>query len=684
MRRTGGWTLAVVAVLVAAGPARAAVLPTGFAEELVANVAGPTSLAFTPDGRMLIGSQRGQLLVYRDGQVLTPPALDLSGRICSNSERGLLGIAVDPAFESNRSIFLYYTFNKSNSCVTQSPTGPVNRVSRFVLGDDNSIDPATETVLIDNIPSFNGNHNGGDLNFGADGLLYVTVGDGGCDYAGGGCAGNNDAARDPHVLLGKVLRVTRDGGIPAGNPYATTGDVCGQTGRTAVGRRCRETFASGLRNPFRMAFQPGGNTFYINDVGQGTWEEIDRGEAGADYGWNIREGHCVKGSVTSCGPPPAGLTNPIFDYGRTTGCTAITGGAFVPSGLWGAPYDGSYLFSDYVCGTIFRLQLKSGGGFTMQPFAQALGASSAVHLGFGPRGDGRALYYTSYANGGEVRRIYRVTGNRPPSANLSANPTSGPAPLTVAFDGSGSSDPDGDTLSYLWDFGDGSGVLTTSEPTVSHTYQTGGDRTATLRVRDQHNAESQPASVIISAGNRPPIPTITAPAKTTKFGVGQKFTLQGKATDPEDGTLGANSLSWTLILHHNDHTHPFLGPLAGTNIAFNAPAPEDLQATEASYVEIRLTATDSHGLAATVSQDFLPEKVAITFATRPNGLRVEVNGFTLTGSTRVTSWKNYRLDVNAPDQDGYLFNFWSDLKPRAHTIVTPAAASSYTAYFKHP
>ena len=407
MRRTSPAGLALLAVLsltstfvaLETSPAGAAV-PAGFRDDLVASLAGPTALAFTPDGRMLVTTQAGTVRVVKNQVLMQVVALNISSRVCSNSERGLLGVAVDPNFATNGYVFLYYSFKKTGTCDATT----VNRVSRWVMTGDTL---AGETVLVDNIPSPAGNHNAGDVEFGKDGYLYVSVGDGGCDYAGGGCGGGNDASRDQHVLVGKILRITRDGGIPADNPFQGAGTArCNVTGTTTAGNKCQETFAWGLRNPFRMAFDPNAvdTRFHINDVGQGAWEEVDLGNAGADYGWNVREGHCANGSTSDCGAPPAGMTNPIFDYGRTDGCGSITGGAFVPNGLWPADYQGKYLFSDYNCGKIFHLD-PSGGGFNRVDFATGLGSGSAVHLRFGPYGSTQALYYTTYAGGGQIRRI---------------------------------------------------------------------------------------------------------------------------------------------------------------------------------------------------------------------------------------------------------------------------------------
>lgn len=403
--RTAAALVAVVAGLVVpVRPAAGAVLPSGFSDSLVVAVPGPTALAFTPDRRMLVTSQGGVLRVVQNGSLLAAPALDLTARICSQSERGLLGVAVDPAFATNRFVYLYYTHNLFGACV--------NRVSRWVLSDANVA--SGEVVLLDRIHSTAGNHNGGDLQFGKDGHLYVSVGDGGCDHAAtSNCGGANDAARDRHVLLGKILRITREPGmVPADNPFVGPGSgPCHATGSTTPGNWCRETFAWGFRNPFRMAVDPNapGTRLYVNDVGQSSWEEIDDLRSGADYGWNVREGHCARGSTTSCGAPPAGMTNPVFDYGRADGCGSITGGAFVPAGVWPAAFDGRYLFSDFNCGRIFRLDPDGAGGFVRTDFVTGLGSSSAVHLAFGPWNGSQALYYTTYASGGQVRRIATTT-----------------------------------------------------------------------------------------------------------------------------------------------------------------------------------------------------------------------------------------------------------------------------------
>jgi glucose/arabinose dehydrogenase len=648
---------------------------------------------------MLVATQPGQLRVFKNGQLLQTPALNISSRICANSERGMLGVAVDPSFSTNKYIYLYYTYNKFGVCPTGQPTNannPVNRVSRFVMSGD-TVDPASENVLIDNIPSPNGNHNAGDLYFGKDSYLYVTVGDGGCDYKGdSGCAGANDASRDRHILLGKVLRITRDGGIPATNPYTDTGSArCNLTGRTDSGKNCQETFAWGLRNPFRFAFDPNaaGTRFFINDVGQAAWEEVDQGEAGADYAWNLCEGtHDNPNRAGSIDCAAAPYTPPVHEYSHSnTGCGSVTGGAFVPNGAWPASYDGSYLLGDYVCNKIFKLTPLSGGGFARTEFASGLGGGGPTAMAFGPYESGKALYYATYANGGEVHRVSYAVGNQSPSASVeTTSPNYGPIPLTVSFDGSDSNDPDGDTSpTYLWDFGDGTPPEETSTPTTSHTYTTvpADSYTATLKVRDARGAVSAPATVKVFPGNTPPQPTIEMPAATKLFKIGEQITLGGSASDAEDGPVADSTLGWEVRQHHNgDHWHPFFST-TGTNLTFNAPPPEDLLSTgTGNHLEIRLTATDSKGLSKTITQDLQPNRANVTFESNPSGLSLQLNGTTFTAQRTFVSWEGYSLNVSAPSPQTlegttYVFRSWSDGGAQSHDVITGAQSSTYTATF---
>jgi Glucose / Sorbosone dehydrogenase len=194
----------VVLVFLHANGGATATLRSEFDDRSVTPIFSPIDLAFAPDGRMLIATQPGLLRVHKDGELLQTPALDLTGKVCSNSERGLLGVALDPSFSTNRYVYLYYTFNKFGECPvydTHNLKNPVNRVSRFVMSGD-TIDPSSEKVLIDNIPSPS-RHNSGDLSFGKNGYLYVSVGDGGRLRGRLGLPDQQRRLPRPHVLLAR-------------------------------------------------------------------------------------------------------------------------------------------------------------------------------------------------------------------------------------------------------------------------------------------------------------------------------------------------------------------------------------------------------------------------------------------------------------------------------------------------
>ena len=612
-----GFMAAALAVALASLPAPVAAairLPERFAASVVLRTYEPTALAFAPGRRLLVATKGGRVLALERGLGRPRRILDLRDRVCREGERGLVGLAVDPRFSRNRFIYVFYT-RRRGAC------GPpaVNRLSRFVVREGGSVDPESEHVLLDRIPSPSRYHVGGDVQFGKDGLLYVAVGDGMCYYAAGpgsvergGCAGHhgprNPAAREPNVLLGKILRVDRDGRAPRANG---AGQRCALTGRTRAGARCREIFASGLRNPFRMAFDPTAEStrFFINDVGEQTWEEVNLGRRGADYGWNLREGRCPVGRTRGCAPAPPSLTDPIYTYrqpgardharGRR-GCEAITGGAFVPHGSWPRRLQGDYLFADYVCGRITRL-VRTPAGYRPRAFASRLGRSSAVHLAFGPGPDGTALFFTSLAHGGEVMRIDYARGNRRPIAEAAATPSYGAVPLEVAFDASPSSDPDGDALEQLWDFGDGAS-LETGAPRVRHVYAVAGVHRAVLRVRDAHGAVSDPLEILVHAGNTPPGIAVTG---VRRYRFGERLTLTATATDEQDGPLDGAALRWRVDLRHEQHTHPY-ATRRGPRLVLRAPRVLGDHDPRTTFLRVRVSIADSWGLRTTVKRDLRP------------------------------------------------------------------------------
>ena len=370
----------------------AALVPPGFTATDLADLDSPTAVEWLPNNQLAVLEQDGRLLLGQSTGWTLTTALDLD--VCAGSERGLLGLAPDPGFLGNGFIYLYFTRTEPSA-----PGGCVNRVSRFTMVN-NTVDPATETVLIDNISSVNGNHNGGDLEFGTDGFLYVAVGDAGRDPRGdSGSAGSNNAAQDLSLLNGKVLRVTSAGAPAPGNPFTGADTVaCGSRGNTPATptTMCREIWAYGLRNPYRFAFDHEAGQFFINDVGQGTYEEVNIGQAGGNYGWPSREGSCPQGETTPCAGPSGGLIDPVTAYGRNLG-TYVTGGAAVPNGVWPAAYDGVYLFADGGSGRVWARQ-PNGAVDYGQPFATQLQGISDMTFGYD--GTGRAVLYTVNIGGG--------------------------------------------------------------------------------------------------------------------------------------------------------------------------------------------------------------------------------------------------------------------------------------------
>jgi glucose/arabinose dehydrogenase len=355
--RAGAWSAATVRF----GGSRT--LPAGFAMDpsFVTALDRATAFVQTPDGRWLIAEQGGTVRVLKDGQLLLTPFLELAD-VDASGERGLIGIAVDPNFAVNRHVYLHYT------TLVAAPVGGVhNRIVR-VTADNDRMSAGSEVTVLE-LPALSTatNHNGGALHFGADGKLYAGVGD------------NADGARaqDLGSPFGKLLRLNADGTIPADNPYV------GVAGADPA------VWATGLRNPFTFAVQPGTGRIHVNDVGAERWEEIDVGTAGANYGWPASEGPDNVG---------AGVTAPLFAYGHDAAVppgsgpggfftgASIAGGVFYPSaGAFPAAYRGNYYFADFIGRFVARMDLANDAD--VHAFAQV--ADMPVDLRVGLDG---ALY----------------------------------------------------------------------------------------------------------------------------------------------------------------------------------------------------------------------------------------------------------------------------------------------------
>lgn len=351
---TAGLQSAWVSRTVRFGGSRA--MPAGFTRDVsfVTGLSSATALAQLPDGRLLVTQQGGALRVLQSDGTSIGTMLTLA--VDSQGERGLLGVTPHPGFASNGFIYVYYTTTSG---------GTHNRISRFTVSGNT----ASGEVQIANLPALSGatNHNGGALHFGNDGKLYVAVGDN----------ADGDRAPDLNDPFGKMLRFNDDGTIPGDNPFCTT-----------AGNLVCAIWARGLRNPFTFAVRASDGRIHINDVGQGTWEEVNLGVAGANYGWPATEG------PTSA----SGITAPLFAFdhnsspdntaGFFNGC-AIIGGAFYPnSGPFPQAYRGSYYFTDFCNPVIGRVDLANGNA------AYAFGSVSGSPVGMLAAIDGSLLVLT--------------------------------------------------------------------------------------------------------------------------------------------------------------------------------------------------------------------------------------------------------------------------------------------------
>jgi glucose/arabinose dehydrogenase len=355
------------------GPAQgAATVLTGFTNsQVVSGLATPTDMEFAPDGRLFVAEQAGRVRIAKppDGALAT--FLNISTKVDSSGDRGLQALTFDPNFSTNRYVYLHYTKKRTS-------TTPVhNRIVRVTASGDKVVAGSEKLIFRLGNQGTRAGHQGGAIDFGADGKLYISTGD-----------NQTPTNVSPHVsqqltnLFGKMLRINKSGTIPTDNPFYPT----------ASGNN-RAIWALGLRNPFKFAVQPGTGTIYINDVGEKAWEEINEGEAGANYGWPVHEG------VGNDDPP---YVDPIFAhaYGQDGACS-ITGGTFYNPTTLQFPqgYEGDYFFADFCGGWIRKLE-QTPVGFTASEFATGL--ERPIDLEVSKAGE---LYYLSRGTTGMVGKI---------------------------------------------------------------------------------------------------------------------------------------------------------------------------------------------------------------------------------------------------------------------------------------
>jgi glucose/arabinose dehydrogenase len=677
--------LAAVSVIAAGGqPARAATLPPHFEElALMEGLTGPTDVAWAPDGRMFVAEKAGRVRVLNPNGT-SALLLDISGHVNTYLDHGLLGMAVDSDFATNHYLYLAYVYEPNP--LTPGSTEPrTSRLTRVTVQANNTLENpgSPETVLFgsssaapcgepandkDCIPA-NEFHVIGGVISAPDGTLWV---------------GSGDAGRpalfwtfDERSYVGKILHVDRSGkGLP-GHPFCPS-----DTNLTHV---CTKVHAAGFRNPFRFTIPPGGRPI-VGDVGELTREEVDVLEPGRNYGWPCYEGtlhSAAFASYSECTQlyakegHPDGAAMPAYEWGHTSAGGAVIVGPKYLGGGYPDDYDGDVFVGDYSQGFVKRLRFDQNGAVTsVTGFATGW---VGVDLELAPDGN---LVYVDFTDGSEgTGRVVKVSydpSNLAPVANATASPTSGPVPLTVQFQGDGSSDPDGDPLTYDWDFGDGSPHSSAANP--SHTYASTGDYVARLTV-DDGLGRSDTDTVTVSAGNEAPTADISTPADGSSYRDGEPVALSGSGSDPEEGALPGSRLSWHIVLHHNQHVHEFT-TLAGSDSTFVPVRDHGAD----SYYEVTLTAEDSSGLKDTDTTFIYPQTVPLELLSSHSGVSLGYGGGAVQTPFTKLEAIGFRTIVSAPDvlaRDGCVHRFdgWSDGGAQVHEFTVPDAAAALSAIY---
>ena len=686
----------------------------------------PTVVRFAADGRVFVAEKGGAIKVFDS---LSDPTPTLFANLATNVhnfwDRGLLGMALDPGFPASPYVYVLYAYDHQlgspsppprwgDTCPT--PPGPTSdgcvvsgRLSR--LEASGNVMTGSEQVLIEDWCQQYPSHSVGTVDFGPDGALYASAGDGASfnftDYgqdgnplnpcgdppggvggpmtppsAEGGALRSQDrrTSSDPATLDGSIIRVDpATGAALPSNPLAGDADP-----------NVRRIVADGLRNPFRFTFRPGTSELWLGDVGWSTYEEIDRIPDPTDaivenFGWPCYEGVPKQSGYDSANLAvcenlylvPSADTEPYFPYHHSnkvvpgeacpTGSSSISGLAFnagFPS-TFPAAYEGALFFSDYSRDCIWAM--KTGGGSTPSPAHLETFVSSAanpVNLQFGPGGD---LFYPDF-DGGTIRRIHFVDTTAP--TVTTTTPTNGATGVALGVSPTATfSEPiDPATLTTSTFTLVKQGVGTPVSATVSYDDPS---RTATLNP-DAPLEPDATYTVTVEGGvggiedldgntlasdvswtfqtNGPPVPVIDTPGATLTWHVGELVSFSGHATDPEQGTLPASSLSWTLLLQHcpsNCHSHTVQTWNGVASGSFNAPEHE-----YPSHLELRLTATDASSATGTTSVDLQPETVELLFQTAPAGLELAIGSDTVHGTADADLHHRHDALGERPDPTG--------------------------------
>ncbi|MFD6041617.1 ThuA domain-containing protein [Streptomyces koyangensis] len=622
----------------------------------------PMTMAVLPDGGVLHTAREGALrLTDAGGTTKVAGTLD----VYSHDEEGLQGVGIDPGFEENRFIYLYYAPKldtpsgdapESGTAADFEPYDGVNRLSRFVLSEDGTLDKASEQKILD-IPASRGMccHVGGDIAFDADGNLYLSTGDDTNPFASDGYTPidereNRNPAFDArrssgntNDLRGKILRIkVKDDGsydVPEGNLFAPG------TEKTRP-----EIYAMGFRNPFRMSVDQATGIVYVGDYGPDAGSaDPNRGPAGqvefarvteaGNFGWPYCTGDNEpfndydfetkeSGEPFDCAAPKntsrhnTGLTDlppaqaawipydgdSVPEFGN--GSESPMGG---PVYRYDASLDSAVKFPEEFDGNFFAgefgrqwiKRIEQGEDGTVEAINDfPWSGTQVMDMEFGPDG---ALYVLDYGTGyfggdanSAVYRIENATDGYAPVAVAKADKTSGQGPLEVTFSSEGTTDADGDPLTYSWDFGDGA---TSDEENPTHTFEENGVYSATLTATDPSGLKGT-ASVQVTVGNTAPTVTLQQPKDGTLFKFGDTVSFKVDVTDPEDESIDCSKVTVRYILGHDNHGHPITSA-NGCEGTLNVPADgeHDPNANIFGVIDASYTDTGAGGQPALTGSD---------------------------------------------------------------------------------
>jgi glucose/arabinose dehydrogenase len=710
-----------------------------FSQQTTFGFEQPIGMAIAPDGRMFVTDDRGIVWTSKGGGAKAKPIFDLSQHVNSVQDRGLVSVAVDKGYALNRRIYLAYTFEnrtraelEANPSLAERPkterlvwVSVPSEMELAALAEPIKLAPEDEHVVLGGYSSDSG-HPGvpfstshacpqpSDLVGGSwstenetdcipddsvehtidsvrvdpgDGTLWVSIGDG----SGGDASLDPDSWRSQRVesYSGKLLHVSTSGeGLP-GHPFCPTDEDLADV--------CTKVYAKGFRNPFRFFLRPGPDGRpAVADAGWATREELDLAEKGKNYGWPCREGKIAtptwsERSECVALPSQETLAEPVYDYPNLTGGAILGGVSYAGTGGpsdYPAEYKNAIFISDFVTNEVKYLRLN-GAGTAVEPGYPKVFADNlmAVDWATAPNGD---LMYLDIGFGpselAQVRQISFDSDNAPPEAVAAADKTFGPmvaGQFKVKFEASGSTDPDGDPLSYEWDLdGDGERDDSTSQKT-EWTYDEEENVEVTLSAKDGHGHESI-ATVNVYPGDEAPAPEFDS-GRTT-YTDGEPIEFSGGASDPEDGTLPQSALSWNVKLNHGGtHIHPITQKSEVGSVSFTTVTDHDAPST---YI-VELTATDSRELKATTTQVLTPLTKLVRIDSSPEGAPIGYGALQQTAPYEKQSTIGLDLTLSAAStfsRGGTTYEFagWSDGGERTHDLSVPAHDLALTATYRSP